>query len=59
MAMLGWFAGCTVIWSSLFTVGNLLYGRYQMAALLGITFAISGVALIYVVNRIWSRGENA
>ena len=27
LALLGWVAGCTVIWSSLFTVGNLLYGR--------------------------------
>ena len=43
MALLGWVAGCTMIWSSLFTVGNFLYGRTATAfVLLGI-FAISAV----------------
>src|SRR5262249_9394078 len=27
LALLGWVAGCTMIWSSLFTVGSFLYGR--------------------------------
>ena len=27
LALLGWVAGCTMIWSALFTVGNFLYGR--------------------------------
>ena len=55
MAMLGWMAGCTAIWSSLFLVGNLLYGRYQLAMLLGGAFVVSGLALLFVVNRIWSQ----
>jgi hypothetical protein len=53
MALLGWVAGCTVIWSSLFTVGNFLYGRTDYALmLLGISI-ISGGALLYVMNRLW------
>jgi hypothetical protein len=53
MALLGWVAGCTVIWSSLFTVGNFLYGRTDYALmLLGIAI-ISGGALLYVMNRLW------
>jgi SSS family solute:Na+ symporter len=57
MAMLGWVAGCTVIWSALFTVGNLLYGRLAYALLLLTVFAASGMALLYVVRRLWSGGE--
>ena len=54
MALLGWVAGCTVIWSSLFAVGNFLYGRTEYAlALLGV-FLVSGAALLYVINRLWS-----
>ena len=54
LALLGWVAGCTVIWSSLFTVGNFLYGRVGMGfALLGV-FAVSGLALLSVVRRLWA-----
>ena len=57
LALFGWFVGCTVIWSSLFTIGNFLYGRYDLGIILGIVFIVSSAALIYVVNRIWSRKE--
>jgi len=54
MALVGWVAGCTVIWSALFTVGNMLYGRTAPALILLGTFIISGVVLIRVVNRLWT-----
>jgi Na+/proline symporter len=54
LALLGWVSGCTVIWSSLFTVGSFLYGRMDMAIFLFATFAASGIALIYVVKRLWA-----
>ncbi|MCI0388297.1 MAG: Na+:solute symporter [Acidobacteria bacterium] len=54
LALVGWVAGCAMIWSSLFTVGNFLYGRYEYAlALLGI-FVISGVLLLRVINKVWT-----
>jgi hypothetical protein len=54
LALLGWVAGCAVIWSGLFTVGNFLYGRRLMAcALLGV-FVLGGLVLVYVINRLWS-----
>jgi len=57
LALLGWVAGCTVIWSALFTVGNFLYGRMGYAfGLLGV-FVVSGLALLYVVQRLWSGGN--
>jgi uncharacterized sodium:solute symporter family permease YidK len=53
LALLGWVAGCTTIWSALFAVGNVLYGRTPYAlGLLGV-FVVSGLALIYVVRRLW------
>lgn len=54
LALLGWVAGCTAIWSALFTVGNFLYGRTNYALALGVVFIASGLALLWVVNRLWS-----
>ena len=53
LALVGWVAGCTVIWSCLFAVGNFLYGRMELAAILGAIFVISGIVLIRVINRLW------
>ena len=55
MALLGWVAGCTTIWSALFTVGNFLYGRMTFAIILFGVFVISSAALIYVVNKLWTK----
>ena len=54
LALLGWFAGCTVIYSSLFTVGNYLYRRYVSAAILLGIFIVSGTVVLFVINRLWS-----
>ena len=54
-ATLGWVAGCLMIWSSLFAIGNILYGRYQLAvALIGV-FVVSGSVLIVIINSLWDR----
>ena len=58
LALLGWLAGCTAIWSSLFSVGNFLYGRMSYAYLLLAVFLASGGALLYVFNRLWRDGNN-
>jgi Na+/proline symporter len=54
LALVGWVAGCAVIWSSLFTVGNFLYGRYNYALALGAVFVVSGIILLKVINRLWT-----
>ncbi|MFZ4627846.1 MAG: sodium:solute symporter family protein [Blastocatellia bacterium] len=54
LALLGWVAGCTSIWASLFTVGNFLYGRTGMAWFLLAVFAVSSAVLIFLINRLWS-----
>jgi hypothetical protein len=59
LALLGWVAGCIVIWSSLFTVGAFLYGRLPMGAVLLAVFIGSGLVLLFVLNRLWSGREEA
>jgi SSS family solute:Na+ symporter len=54
LAMLGWAAGCAMIWSSLFTVGQFIYGRYALALALLAVFAVSGLVLLGIINRLWS-----
>jgi solute:Na+ symporter, SSS family len=53
LALVGWVSGCLMVWSALFTVGNVLYGRMEYASVLFIVFAISGFAVIRVVQRLW------
>jgi len=53
LSLLGWFTGCIMIWSALFTVGNVLYGRMDYAVGLFAVFAVSAAILIQVVRRIW------
>jgi solute:Na+ symporter, SSS family len=54
LALVGWVSGCTMIWSSLFTVGNFLYGRMNLALMLFATFGVSCAVLISVVRRLWA-----
>jgi solute:Na+ symporter, SSS family len=53
LALLGWLSGCATIWSSLFLVGNYLYGRTAYAVVCGSVFAVSGLVLIGVIRRLW------
>ena len=59
LGLLGWFLGCTMIWSALFTVGNFLYGRMNYAFALFAVFIVSASFLIFVVNKLWTnkRGD--
>ncbi len=57
MASLGWISGCVVIWSSLFAIGNFLYGRFLPASLLTATFIVSGLVLLYVIRHLWDKKE--
>jgi hypothetical protein len=59
LALVGWTSGVAVIWSSLFTVGNVLYGRWNYAGILFAVFVVSGLILIKVVNTLWENGKAA
>jgi len=54
LALLGWVAGCTAIWSALFAEGSYLYGRMPQALLLTVVFVASSLVLTFVVKRTWS-----
>lgn len=58
MATLGWVSGCVTIWSSLFAIGNFLYGRLPLALTLTGVFIVSGLVLLYVVNTLWDKGPS-
>lgn len=54
LGLLGWVSGCIMIWSALFTVGNFLYGRLELAYMLLTVFAISTFVLVKVVKKVWN-----
>lgn len=58
-AFVGWIAGCLVIWSSLFAIGNFLYAagdpsRLGSAVALTVVFVVSGVVLLRVTRQLWA-----
>jgi Na+/proline symporter len=55
LATLGWISGCATIWSSLFAIGNFLYGRMELAWVLTGIFLISGTVLLLVINHLWTN----
>jgi hypothetical protein len=56
VAIVGWVSGSLTIWSALFTVGNVLYGRWVYAGVLFVVFVASGIVLLKVINRLWAKG---
>jgi SSS family solute:Na+ symporter len=52
-SLLGWATVCTVIWSALFALGNLLYGRYVAASALSVVCGAGSLVLVGVVRRLW------
>jgi hypothetical protein len=59
LALIGWVSGSLTIWSALFTVGNVLYGRWVYAGVLFAVFVASGLVLLRVINRLWAKGPDA
>jgi Na+/proline symporter len=53
LAMIGWMSGCSVIWSGLFLVGNILYGRTGYSIALAAVLAVTGSILIWTIRRLW------
>jgi Na+/proline symporter len=57
LAMVGWVSGCTVLWTALFSIGSILYGRWGLACALVAIFAVSGTVLVWIVNQIWTGAD--
>ena len=45
------------MWSSLFAIGQALYGEWTLAAVLGATAIVSGTALALLSRRLWPDSE--
>ncbi len=63
-AFVGWIAGCLVIWSSLFVIGNALYAagdpsRVMPTVVLSAVLVVSGVVLLRVTRQLWSDSADA
>ena len=52
--MLGWVAGCAMVWSSLFSVGNFLYGRTGVAFALLVIALGSSAVLLRIIPTLWA-----
>jgi SSS family solute:Na+ symporter len=59
LALVGWISGSLTIWSALFLVGNILYGRWVYAGALLAVFIAAGLVLLRVVRRLWINGGSA
>jgi SSS family solute:Na+ symporter len=57
LALLGWVAGCSLVWSALFTIGNFLYGRTATATVLLVVSVVSGLTIIWVIRTLWSAED--
>jgi hypothetical protein len=60
-ALVGWIAGCALIWGSLFAIGNFLYSsgdpqRLTMAWILTAVTVVSGYILLQVTRQMWVEG---
>jgi SSS family solute:Na+ symporter len=53
LGLLGWSAGSMMIWSALFAVGNLLYGRNMTAAVLIVTCIVCTAIVLWVMRQQW------
>src|SRR5512136_1518974 len=59
IALVGWVSGSLTIWSALFTVGNVIYGRWVYAGALFAVFVAAGLVLLKVMNRLWRKDPAA
>jgi Na+/proline symporter len=63
-ALVGWIAGCVLIWASLFAIGNFLYApgdprRLTMAWILTAVTLVSGYVLLKVTRQLWADSSAA
>jgi glucose-1-phosphate thymidylyltransferase len=56
-SLLAWVAGCTFVYAALFGSGSLLYGRLAQGAIWIVLFVASGIYLVRLLPRLWSRSD--
>jgi Na+/proline symporter len=53
LALVGWALGCAMVWSSLFAIGQALYGAWGLAAGLAGVAAATALGLAWLSPRLW------
>lgn len=59
LAMGGWVLGCAFVYSALFGVGSLLYGRTGAAITFAVACVVSGIGVFAVLRRFWAADADA
>lgn len=57
LALAGWSLGCAAVWSALFALGSLLYGRWTAAAVLAAVCGVSAGLLVRIVSILWKAAD--
>jgi Na+/proline symporter len=54
-SLLGWVLGCTFVYAALFGTGSFIYGKTAQGLVWLALFAVSGIGLLRLLPRLWSR----
>jgi solute:Na+ symporter, SSS family len=54
-SLLGWVLGCTFVYAALFGTGSFIYGKTAQGLVWLVLFVVSGLGLLRLLPRIWSR----
>jgi Na+/proline symporter len=58
-SLLGWVMGCCFVYAALFGAGSFLYGRTAQGTMWSVLFVVSGIGLLRLVAKLWSRAPVA
>ena len=58
-SLLGWVMGCCFVYAALFGAGSFLYGRTAQGAMWSVLFVVSGIGLLRLFPKLWSRAPVA
>jgi len=54
-SLLGWVLGCTFIYAALFGTGSFIYGKTSQGLVWLVLFVTSGIGLLRLLPRLWSK----
>ncbi|MGH7625046.1 MAG: sodium:solute symporter family protein [Gemmatimonadaceae bacterium] len=58
-SLLGWVLGCCFVYAALFGAGSFLYGRTAQGTMWSVLFVVSGIGLLRLFPKLWSRAPEA
>jgi Na+/proline symporter len=58
-SLLGWVLGCTFIYAALFGAGSFIYGKTPQGVVWLVLFVVSGIGLMRLLPKLWSKESAA